>query len=74
MSSRYFPHDNIATDGILSLDEDSVLSTNEVSKLLIRSTNALSKKKTPARLSPCWDTKTHIKVLIHKIMNEFNSV
>ncbi|XP_068199500.1 exostosin-1 isoform X2 [Antennarius striatus] len=30
MSSRFFPHDVILTDAILSLDEDSVLSTNEV--------------------------------------------
>ncbi|TKS75444.1 Exostosin-1a [Collichthys lucidus] len=30
MSSRFFPHNVILTDGVLSLDEDSVLSTNEV--------------------------------------------
>uniref|UniRef100_A0AAY4DIB2 Uncharacterized protein n=1 Tax=Denticeps clupeoides TaxID=299321 RepID=A0AAY4DIB2_9TELE len=30
MSSRFFPHDAIRTDAVLSLDEDSVLSTNEV--------------------------------------------
>ncbi|CAG5928405.1 unnamed protein product [Menidia menidia] len=30
MSSRFFPHDVIDTDAVLSLDEDSVLSTNEV--------------------------------------------
>ncbi|CAB1412624.1 unnamed protein product [Pleuronectes platessa] len=30
MSSRFFPHDVIVTDAVLSLDEDSVLSTNEV--------------------------------------------
>nr|XP_012774456.1 exostosin-1 isoform X2 [Maylandia zebra] len=30
MSSRFFPHDAIITDAVLSLDEDSVLSTNEV--------------------------------------------
>ncbi|XP_061126452.1 exostosin-1 isoform X3 [Syngnathus typhle] len=30
MSSRFYPHDVIVTDAILSLDEDSVLSTNEV--------------------------------------------
>nr|XP_019959270.1 PREDICTED: exostosin-1-like [Paralichthys olivaceus] len=30
MSSRFFPHDAIVTDAVLSLDEDSVLSTNEV--------------------------------------------
>ncbi|KAG7257105.1 hypothetical protein CRUP_010632 [Coryphaenoides rupestris] len=30
MSSRFFPYDVILTDAILSLDEDSVLSTNEV--------------------------------------------
>ncbi|XP_019738218.1 exostosin-1 [Hippocampus comes] len=30
MSSRFYPHDVIITDAILSLDEDSVLSTNEV--------------------------------------------
>ncbi|XP_062323851.1 exostosin-1 [Osmerus eperlanus] len=30
MNSRFFPHDVILTDAILSLDEDSVLSTNEV--------------------------------------------
>uniref|UniRef100_A0A3Q3WQ20 Exostosin glycosyltransferase 1 n=1 Tax=Mola mola TaxID=94237 RepID=A0A3Q3WQ20_MOLML len=30
MSSRFFPHEVILTDAILSLDEDSVLSTNEV--------------------------------------------
>uniref|UniRef100_A0A3P8SS07 Exostosin glycosyltransferase 1 n=1 Tax=Amphiprion percula TaxID=161767 RepID=A0A3P8SS07_AMPPE len=30
MSSRFFPHDIIVTDAVLSLDEDSVLSTNEV--------------------------------------------
>uniref|UniRef100_A0A8C9YGL2 Glycosyl transferase 64 domain-containing protein n=1 Tax=Sander lucioperca TaxID=283035 RepID=A0A8C9YGL2_SANLU len=30
MSSRFSPHDVILTDAILSLDEDSVLSTNEV--------------------------------------------
>uniref|UniRef100_A0A3Q2DHH2 Exostosin-1-like n=1 Tax=Cyprinodon variegatus TaxID=28743 RepID=A0A3Q2DHH2_CYPVA len=30
MSSRFFPHDIITTDAVLSLDEDSVLSTNEV--------------------------------------------
>uniref|UniRef100_A0A672FTM2 Exostosin-1-like n=1 Tax=Salarias fasciatus TaxID=181472 RepID=A0A672FTM2_SALFA len=27
---RFYPHDAIQTDGVLSLDEDSVLSTNEV--------------------------------------------
>ncbi|XP_048842260.1 exostosin-1 [Brienomyrus brachyistius] len=30
MTGRFFPHDAIVTDAILSLDEDSVLSTNEV--------------------------------------------
>uniref|UniRef100_A0AAY5ELC7 Exostosin GT47 domain-containing protein n=1 Tax=Electrophorus electricus TaxID=8005 RepID=A0AAY5ELC7_ELEEL len=30
MSGRFFPHDVIRTDAVLSLDEDSVLSTNEV--------------------------------------------
>ncbi|XP_068615505.1 exostosin-1-like [Brachionichthys hirsutus] len=30
MSSRFLPHDVIITDAVLSLDEDSVLSTNEV--------------------------------------------
>ncbi|XP_072218970.1 exostosin-1-like [Leuresthes tenuis] len=30
MSSRFFPHNVIITDAVLSLDEDSVLSTNEV--------------------------------------------
>ncbi|KAK1171808.1 exostosin-1-like [Acipenser oxyrinchus oxyrinchus] len=30
MSSRFFPHDIIQTDAVLSLDEDTVLSTNEV--------------------------------------------
>nr|XP_014343012.1 PREDICTED: exostosin-1 [Latimeria chalumnae] len=30
MSSRFLPYDNIATDAILSLDEDTVLSTTEV--------------------------------------------
>uniref|UniRef100_A0A3Q3Q805 Exostosin glycosyltransferase 1 n=1 Tax=Monopterus albus TaxID=43700 RepID=A0A3Q3Q805_MONAL len=30
MSSRFFPYDVILTDAVLSLDEDSVLSTNEV--------------------------------------------
>ncbi|XP_023652819.2 exostosin-1 [Paramormyrops kingsleyae] len=30
MSGRFFPHDAIVTDAVLSLDEDSVLSTNEV--------------------------------------------
>ncbi|XP_030050982.1 exostosin-1-like [Microcaecilia unicolor] len=30
MSSRFFPYDMIQTDAVLSLDEDSVLSTNEV--------------------------------------------
>ncbi|XP_061097603.1 exostosin-1 [Conger conger] len=30
MSGRFFPHDAILTDAVLSLDEDSVLSTNEV--------------------------------------------
>ncbi|KAI3364099.1 hypothetical protein L3Q82_010927, partial [Scortum barcoo] len=30
MSSRFFPHDVIVTDAVLSLDEDSVLSTNEL--------------------------------------------
>lgn len=31
MSRRFFPHEVILTDAVLSLDEDSVLSTNEVS-------------------------------------------
>uniref|UniRef100_W5KYT6 Exostosin glycosyltransferase 1 n=1 Tax=Astyanax mexicanus TaxID=7994 RepID=W5KYT6_ASTMX len=30
MSGRFFPHDVVRTDAVLSLDEDSVLSTNEV--------------------------------------------
>lgn len=30
MSGRFFPHQAIKTDAVLSLDEDSVLSTNEV--------------------------------------------
>ncbi|KAJ0061207.1 hypothetical protein NL108_013507 [Boleophthalmus pectinirostris] len=30
ITSRFFPHDAIATDAVLSLDEDTVLSTNEV--------------------------------------------
>ncbi|XP_068189909.1 exostosin-1b isoform X1 [Antennarius striatus] len=30
MSSRFLPYENIATDAILSLDEDTVLSTTEV--------------------------------------------
>lgn len=32
MSSRFAPHDVIVTDAVLSLDEDAVLSTNEVSR------------------------------------------
>ncbi len=35
MSSRFFPHDVVLTDAVLSLDEDSVLSTNEVSPCLL---------------------------------------
>lgn len=35
MSSRFSPHDVILTDAVLSLDEDSVLSTNEVGGWLI---------------------------------------
>lgn len=31
MSSRFLPYDNIVTDAVLSLDEDTVLSTTEVS-------------------------------------------
>lgn len=31
MSSRFLPYDNIITDVVLSLDEDTVLSTTEVS-------------------------------------------
>ena len=38
MNSRFFPHDVILTDAVLSLDEDSVLSTNEV-RLQILSAN-----------------------------------
>lgn len=34
MSSRFYPHDAVTTDAVLSLDEDSVLSTNEVSRWL----------------------------------------
>lgn len=30
MSSRFLPYDNIITDAVLSLDEDTVLSTTEV--------------------------------------------
>lgn len=30
MSSRFLPYDNIGTDAVLSLDEDTVLSTTEV--------------------------------------------
>lgn len=30
MSSRFLPYDNIVTDAVLSLDEDTVLSTTEV--------------------------------------------
>ncbi|XP_016089811.1 exostosin-1a-like [Sinocyclocheilus grahami] len=30
MSSRFLPYDNIRTDAVLSLDEDTVLSTTEV--------------------------------------------
>lgn len=33
MSSRFLPYDNIITDAVLSLDEDTVLSTTEVSSL-----------------------------------------
>lgn len=33
MSSRFLPYDNIITDAVLSLDEDTVLSTTEVSAL-----------------------------------------
>ncbi len=32
MSSRFLPYDNIKTDAVLSLDEDTVLSTTEVSQ------------------------------------------
>lgn len=30
MSSRFLPYDTIVTDAVLSLDEDTVLSTTEV--------------------------------------------
>lgn len=30
MSSRFLPYDSIVTDAVLSLDEDTVLSTTEV--------------------------------------------
>lgn len=30
MSSRFLPYSSIATDAVLSLDEDTVLSTTEV--------------------------------------------
>ena len=33
MSSRFLPYANIITDAVLSLDEDTVLSTTEVSSL-----------------------------------------
>ena len=33
MSSRFLPYDNIITDAVLNLDEDTVLSTTEVSSL-----------------------------------------
>ncbi len=32
MSSRFLPYDSIKTDAVLSLDEDTVLSTTEVSQ------------------------------------------
>ena len=31
ISSRFLPYDTIPTDAVLSLDEDTVLSTTEVS-------------------------------------------
>ena len=31
MSSRFLPYETIVTDAVLSLDEDTVLSTTEVS-------------------------------------------
>lgn len=39
MSGRFFPHHAIKTDAVLSLDEDSVLSTNEVRDYLLHNYN-----------------------------------
>lgn len=44
MSSRFFPYDIITTDAVLSLDEDSVLSTNEVSYGLKTSSHTVNTK------------------------------
>lgn len=39
MSSRFLPYDNIGTDAVLSLDEDTVLSTTEVRVAVILSSS-----------------------------------
>lgn len=56
MSSRFLPYDNIITDAVLSLDEDTVLSTTEVSSLTKEGRSALravaSNPKVPAPLLP----------------------
>uniref|UniRef100_A0A3Q3X4A8 Exostosin glycosyltransferase 1 n=1 Tax=Mola mola TaxID=94237 RepID=A0A3Q3X4A8_MOLML len=54
MSSRFFPHEVILTDAILSLDEDSVLSTNEVNDTFPRYT------ATNTPLSDIWITTTEL--------------
>lgn len=56
MSSRFLPYDNIVTDAVLSLDEDTVLSTTEVSitpKERLQALRAVaSNQKMPWPLSP----------------------
>uniref|UniRef100_A0A3B1ILN4 Exostosin GT47 domain-containing protein n=1 Tax=Astyanax mexicanus TaxID=7994 RepID=A0A3B1ILN4_ASTMX len=42
MSGRFFPHDVVRTDAVLSLDEDSVLSTNEEATKDLNLNNMLS--------------------------------
>lgn len=59
MSSRFLPYDNIVTDAVLSLDEDTVLSTTEVSAT--PEELVAPNPEVPALLSPVlWPDRNHV--------------
>lgn len=53
MSSRFLPYDNIITDAVLSLDEDTVLSTTEVRMVPGEQGGAVRPERCGERSSPC---------------------
>ena len=69
MSSRFLPYDTIVTDAVLSLDEDTVLSTTEVPATQRNTAQHNTTRNTPAQRHTPATLQTH-NTLEHKSTTE----